>query len=56
VGAQYKNLRVGLAYDINVSDLNQVSNYRGGFELAANYIIKIYKPAIVKPKVLCPRF
>ncbi len=56
VGARYKNLRVGLAYDVNVSDLNQVSNYRGGFEVAANYIIKIYKPAVVKTKVLCPRF
>jgi len=56
IGGRYKNLRVGLAYDINISDLNQVSNYRGGFEIAANYIIKIYKPAVVKTKVLCPRF
>lgn len=56
VGMRYKALNVGLAYDINVSDLNTVSRYRGGFELAANYIIKIYKPAIIKPKVLCPRF
>ncbi|MFN0176810.1 MAG: PorP/SprF family type IX secretion system membrane protein [Saprospiraceae bacterium] len=56
LGARYKNLRVGLAYDVNISDLNQVSNYRGGFEVAANYIIKIYKPAVVKTKVLCPRF
>ncbi len=56
LGARYKNLRVGLAYDVNISDLNQVSNYRGGFEIAANYIVKIYKPAVVKTKVLCPRF
>jgi hypothetical protein len=56
VGAKIKDLRVGLAYDINTSDLNAASNYRGGFELAANYIIKIYKPAVIKPKVLCPRF
>jgi Bacteroidetes-specific putative membrane protein len=56
VGARYKNLRVGLAYDVNISDLNQVSNYRGGFEVAANYIVKIYKPTKVKTKVLCPRF
>ncbi|HOY04136.1 MAG TPA: PorP/SprF family type IX secretion system membrane protein [Saprospiraceae bacterium] len=56
VGMRYKALNVGLAYDINVSNLNTVSRYRGGFELAANYIIKIYKPAIIKPKVLCPRF
>lgn len=55
-GIQYKALTVGLAYDINVSNLNTVSRYRGGFELAANYILKIYKPAIIKTKVLCPRF
>lgn len=56
VGMKYKELRVGLAYDINTSGLNAATNYRGGFELAANYIIKIYKPAIIRPKVLCPRF
>ena len=55
-GMQYKELRVGLAYDINTSDLNNASNYRGGFEIAANYIVKIYKPATIKQKVLCPRF
>lgn len=56
VGGKYKNLTVGLAYDVNISKLSQASNFRGGFELAVNYIIKIYKPAVVKPKVLCPRF
>ncbi|MBL7775173.1 MAG: PorP/SprF family type IX secretion system membrane protein [Saprospiraceae bacterium] len=56
LGMKVKDLTVGLAYDINTSDLRTVSNYRGGFEIAANYIIKIYKPAVVKPKVLCPRF
>lgn len=55
-GMKYKDLRVGIAYDVNISSLSNVSNYRGGFEIAANYIIKIYKPAVVKPKVLCPRF
>ena len=55
-GARYKNLRVGLAYDVNISPLKSVSNYRGGFELAANYIVKIYKPAKIKTRVICPRF
>lgn len=55
-GMKYKDLRVGIAYDVNTSSLSNVSNYRGGFEIAANYIIKIYKPAVVRPKVLCPRF
>lgn len=56
IGAKYKNLRVGLAYDINTSDLTTASNYRGGFEIAANYIIKIYKSPVTKTKILCPRF
>ncbi len=56
LGARIKDLTVGAAYDINVSNLSLVSNYRGGFEIAAHYIIKIYKPTVVKPKVLCPRF
>jgi len=56
VGAKYKDLRIGLAYDINTSDLNSASNYRGGFEIAANYIVKIYKAPVTKTKILCPRF
>ncbi|MEO6759508.1 MAG: PorP/SprF family type IX secretion system membrane protein, partial [Saprospiraceae bacterium] len=55
-GAKYKSLTVGLAYDINTSDLNSASNYRGGFEIAANYIVKIYKNPVTKTKLLCPRF
>ncbi len=47
---------VGLAYDFNISDLTTVSRYQGGFELAANYILKIYKPPVVRAKVLCPRY
>ena len=56
LGVKQKDLTVGFAYDINTSDLTAASNYRGGFEIAANYIIRIYKPANAKPKVICPRF
>ena len=55
-GAKIKSLTVGVAYDVNTSSLNNDTRYRGGFEIAANYIIKIYKKATVKPKILCPRF
>jgi hypothetical protein len=41
---------------VNMSGLSADTNLRGGFELAASYIIRIYKPAVVKTKVLCPRF
>lgn len=56
IGFQQKNLRVALAYDVNTSQLATATNNRGGFEIAAYYIFKIYKPAVIKPKVLCPRF
>lgn len=56
IGADYKDLRVALSYDVNVSSLNEVSNYQGGFELAAYYIIKIFQKPNVKPAILCPRF
>ena len=55
IGMRIKDFKFGAAYDINTGQLsNQTAN--GGFELAASYIIKIYKPSVVKPKVLCPRF
>lgn len=56
LGFQQKNLQIGFAYDINVSSLSSATNNRGGFEIAANYIIKKYKPALIKPQILCPRF
>lgn len=55
-GGDYKDLRVALSYDVNVSSLNAASNYQGGFELAAWYIIKIYKKPVIKERLLCPRF
>ena len=55
-GARIKNLTLGVAYDVNTSGLNSDTRYRGGFEIAANYVVKIYKKAVVKPKLLCPRF
>jgi type IX secretion system PorP/SprF family membrane protein len=56
LGARKKNLTVGFAYDVNTSGLNNDTRYRGGFEIAANYIVKIYKKSVAKPKMICPRF
>ncbi len=53
-GVKYKNLTVRLAYDINTSPLSGVSNGQGGFEIAANYIIKINKDPEVPTATLCP--
>ena len=56
VGLDYKGLRVGAAYDINTSDLSAASNNRGGFEIGASYIFRIYNPPVVKTVIFCPRF
>jgi len=56
LGADYKDLQVGFSYDLTLSDLgNEIMN-QGGFELAAIYIIKIYKTPEVPPSILCPEF
>jgi type IX secretion system PorP/SprF family membrane protein len=57
VGGELQNLRVALAYDVNVSSLHTASNLRGGYELCM-----IYKapcriiPYNYKYQYTCPRF
>lgn len=55
VGMDYKQFRVGAAYDLTVSDLADVGT-GGGFELGLSYIAKIFKKPNVKPVIFCPRF
>ncbi len=54
LGGEYQDWQFGIAYDLNVSGLTPASNLRGGFELAVNKIIKIYKKPGVKPVIFCP--
>jgi len=54
-GFDYKGFQAGLSYDINVSQLSDASNFQGGFELAASYIVKIFKEPVVPPVIFCPR-
>lgn len=56
LGLDYKDLRVAAAYDVNVSQLNSATNYQGAFEIAAWYIIKVYKDPEIKQAILCPKF
>ncbi len=56
LGADIKDLQIGFSYDIALSDLGNEINNQGGFELAAIYIIKIYKTPQVPPSILCPEF
>ncbi len=56
LGMDYGPLRVALSYDVNVSSLSEVSNFQGGFEVAAWYVFKIYKKPNTDPSILCPHF
>ena len=57
LGLDYlKDLKIALSYDLNLSSLNTISDYQGGFELAASYIIKLYKQPDTNPTILCPKF
>jgi type IX secretion system PorP/SprF family membrane protein len=55
VGLEYKNLRGGLSYDVNVSKLTPASQLRGGFELTLNYIFTQDPEANALRQTLCPR-
>lgn len=54
------NLAVGLSYDVNVSPLHVISNYKGGPELTLQYVIKCpkSKPTVYSrgKKMFCPKF
>ncbi len=56
LAVQYDQLRAGVSYDINISDLNTVSNSQGGFEIAISYIAKIFNEPKSDPVIICPRF
>ena len=55
VGVEYKNILLGLSYDVTVSSLRPHNNMRGGFELSLMYlgIIEVPPTTIVVP---CIRF
>lgn len=49
----YENFRVGLSYDITLSQLKTANNLRGGAEVSVVYIFRKSKPFIIKSKN-CP--
>ncbi len=55
LGASVKDIRVGLAYDLDISSATTATNGHGGFELAVSYLGKIYKKPKPKPIIYCPR-
>lgn len=56
LGYDHKDLRVGVAYDVPVSSKLSSIQTTGGLEIAASYIIKVYKKPQIPPAIICPRF
>lgn len=55
IGLDYNNINFGISYDVNVSGLSTVTNYRGGIELSFIYWGCIDVNPKAKP-IDCPRF
>ncbi len=53
-GVEWNHINLGIAYDINVSQLISGSNSRGGFEIAANYVGRWKKHG--PTTIYCPKF
>ncbi|MEL7020583.1 MAG: PorP/SprF family type IX secretion system membrane protein [Bacteroidota bacterium] len=54
VGVDYGDVRVMASYDLTTSELSNATT-GGAFEIAAWYIIKIFKKPVVDPAVICPQ-
>lgn len=54
-GYDYKDLFVGISYDVNFSKLVPASHLRGGIEFAVRYIIRKFKPKRIIHRV-CPDY
>ena len=54
-GLTYDSWKIGIAYDINLSELIPASRRRGGFEIAAVYILK-RKIKLSSPILICPDY
>ena len=52
-GLDHNQMRIGLSYDFNTSDLRVASDRKGGFEFALAYLITNVKPVNTSRKV-CP--
>lgn len=56
MGFEFKGVRVGLAYDYNISTLNNASNGNGGFEIAIKYISPLPGKFAGRRTIPCSRF
>jgi type IX secretion system PorP/SprF family membrane protein len=56
LGADIKDFRLMFGYDVNISRLAGASSGAGAFEIAAQYMGKIFKRPNPDPIIFCPRF
>lgn len=52
VSVEFRNIRVGASYDVNISKLSAATAYRGGFEISLSYVgesIKYFKGSKTLP-------
>jgi type IX secretion system PorP/SprF family membrane protein len=55
LGADIKNIKVGIGYDLNMSGLTPATGTVGGFEIGVSYMGSIFRKPKVKPIIVCPR-
>lgn len=55
-GMENKDLKVWVGYDITLSSLRSANNSAGAVEIAAQYLLKIYKQPDIKPVIICPEY
>ena len=56
IAYEYNGLRVGVSYDINLSDLRLASNSQGAIELSVIYIYGQKEDRQFSPVEFCPKF
>lgn len=56
VGVEVYNVRLGLSYDVNYSDLKTATNAQGAAELSLVYVFKNQRPGRIHYEKYCPLF
>ncbi|HLP21670.1 MAG TPA: PorP/SprF family type IX secretion system membrane protein [Chitinophagales bacterium] len=56
VGAEFYNVRLGVSYDVNHSNLRAATKAQGGLEVSAIYIFKKERPQAIQYEKYCPNF
>lgn len=55
-GVEFYDVRIGLSYDVNHSNLRAASRAQGGLEVSAIYVFKKERPQSIQYEKYCPNF